>query len=106
MASLPDCRSIVAQYQLNSVAASEMGINVILPSFMSCPPCLLLFHAMISEKHGMILENHGILLENHGILFQNHGMIFQNHAILLQEHGMIMSKDPNPRQLHPAIRIP
>ena len=75
MASLPDCRSIVAHYLLISVAASEMVINVILPSFMSCPPCLLLFHAMISEKHGMILENHGILLENHGMIFQNHGIL-------------------------------
>ena len=98
MASLPDCRSIVAQYQLNSVAASEMGINVILPSFMSCPPCLLLFHAMISEKHGMILENHGILL-------QNHGMFFQNHGILLEDHGKIMSNDHNPHQLQTAVKI-
>ena len=105
MASLPDCRSIVAQYPLNSVAASEMEINVTLPSVMPCLPCLLLFHAMISEKHGMILENHGILLENHGILLQNHGMFFQNHGILLEDHGMIMSNDHNPHQLQTAVKI-
>ena len=83
MDSLRDCRSIGAQYPLNSVVAPEVEINLTLSSVMPCPPFLLLFHAMISEKHGMILENHGILLKNHGILFQNHGMIFQNHGILL-----------------------
>ena len=98
MASLPDCRSIVAQYPLNSVAASEMEINVTLPSVMPCLPCLLLFHAMISEKHGMILENHGMIFEKYGILLQDHGT-------LLEKHGIIILKDPSPLQLRPAVRI-